>query len=640
MPSLPSRLPAKRALFFALLVFAGIELATWVLFYFNVTAAKDSLGALKSELDLSTLGDSETEILAIRQTLSNSERKLNFAEKHVKRDPLLNIARLVPVVKTQANALNKLVIAGNESRDVAWHASDVLLAYSRQGNNPDRNAIQEGIEFIETQSAPMEKVRAGLNRIKELRADVDGHLVGPLQTATADLDFAVERLEELVTGYERAEALLPAVLGFDGSRRYLVLAQNDTEVFPSGGLISNYGIAVFNEGRIEDMQFEYFVNLYDRWQRISGNEYIEPPPALKGHLLRHVSFALGEAGWWPDFPTTAKLSTDFVYKGGAQPVDGTIALDLQFVEALLEMFGPVTIKEYGISVSAETLSEVTLEQTRDESTVPGAPGKGFLSFLAKDLIERLFATSNEEWVELLKLLDRMARERHLQLHFFDPGLQAIAEGYGFDGRLLMTEGDFIHLADASVQSTKLNLIMENKMSVKVVLDDKGTANHMLAWTVHNPFLTWQAGRDPRLVRALMLQGVYGSYLRLYTPRQSVLTKINLDGQDVGAGEIAQEFGRSVWGRFFTVAPDRTVELEFQYRVPGVVEVHEDGLHVYRLYIQKQPGTRGSPLKVDIDLPNNIEVLSLTVDGKEREFGPVETDLRVDREIVVTYQLYE
>jgi hypothetical protein len=300
----------------------------------------------------------------------------------------------------------------------------------------------------------------------------------------------------------------------------------------------------------------------------------------------------------------------------------------------------VTVKEYGISVSAETLSEVTLEQTRNESTVPGAPGKGFLSFLAKDLIERLFATSNEEWVELVKLLDRMARERHLQLHFVDPGLQAIAEDYGFDGRLLMTEGDFIHLADASVQSTKLNLILESKMSVKVALDDQGTASHTLAWTVHNPFPKWQAGRDPRLVRALMLQGVYGSYLRLYAPKQAVLTKINLDGQDVGAGEIAQEYGRSVWGRFFTVQPDKTVEIDFQYRVPGAVEVHEDGLHIYRLYIQKQPGTRGPPLTVDIDLPDNIEVLSMTLDGSERDFGPVETDLRVDREIVVRYQLYE
>jgi hypothetical protein len=630
----------RRGLLLALLVFVGVEVAMWAFFYLNVSAAKDSLSALKSELDLSTLGDSETEIIDIRRSLQSSENKLDFAEKHVKRDPLLFLARIVPGVKTQANALHKLVIAGNESRDVAWNASDVLLAYSRQGNDPDRNAIQEGIEFIEAQSATMAEVRTGLDRIKDLRADVDGKLYGPLQTAAGDLDFAIERLDGLVTGYERAEALLPAVLGFDGSRRYLVLPQNDTELFPSGGLISNYGIAVFNEGRIEDMQFEYFVNLYDRWQRLSGGEYIEPPAPLKGHLLRHVSWALGEAGWWPDFPTTAELSTEFVYKGGAEPVDGTIALDLQFVEALLQMLGPITVKEYGITVTAETLSELTLEQTRDERTVPGAPGKSFLSFLAKDLIERLFATSNQEWVELVKLLDRMARERHLQLHFVDPALQSIVEDYGFDGRLLMTEGDFIHLTDTSLQSTKLNLILDNKMAVNVALDAQGTARHELKWNVHNPFPKWQQGRDPRLVRALMLQGVYGSYLRLYAPKQAVLTRLNIDGADVGAGEIGTEYERAVWGRFFTVLPDKSAEIGFQYRVPNVVEVHEDDLRVYRLYIQKQPGTRAFPLTVNIALPANVEVVSMTIDGKERNFGPVETDLREDREIVVTYHLYD
>jgi hypothetical protein len=623
-----------------ILGFALAELATWVFFYFNVTAAKDSLSALKTELDLSTLGDSEGEIIGIRETLNDSEGKLDFAEAHVKRDPLLNVARLVPGVKTQANALRNLVIAGNESRDVAWDASGVLLAYSRQGNDPERNAIQEGIEFIEAQKTPMADVRSGLDRMKGQRADVHGKLVGPLQGAADDLDFAIERLDGLVTGYERAEALLPTVLGFDGSRRYLVLPQNDTELFPSGGLISNYGIAVFNEGRIEDMQFEYFVNLYDRWQRLSGGEYIEPPAALKGHLLRAVSWALGEAGWWPDFPTTAELATDFVYKGGAEPVDGTIALDLQFVEALLDMLGPITVKEYGITVDAKSLSEVTLEQTRDERTVPGAPGKSFLSFLAKDLIERLFNTSNEEWVELVKLLDRMARERHLQLNFIDPELQAIAADYGFDGSLRMTEGDFIHLTDASLQSTKLNLILENRMTVNVALDITGTARHDLRWRVYNPFPKWQSEHDARLVRALMLQGVYGSYLRLYAPIQSVLTKLSLDGADVGAGEIGQEYDRAVWGRFFTVQPDKTVETGFQYRVPRVVEEDDDGLHVYRLYIQKQPGTRAFPLTVNIDLPDNVEVISMTVNGKEQGFGPIETDLRIDREIVVTYQLYD
>jgi len=138
----------------------------------------------------------------------------------------------------------------------------------------------------------------------------------------------------------------------------------------------------------------------------------------------------------------------------------------------------------------------------------------------------------------------------------------------------------------------------------------------------------------------MLQGVYGSYLRLYAPKQGTITRLNLDGVDVGAGEIGTEYERAVWGRFFTVLPDKSAEIGFQYRVPHVVEVHENDLRVYRLYIQKQPGTRAFPLTLNIALPANVEVVSMTLDGDERNYGPIETDLREDREIVVTYHLYD
>ena len=49
----------------------------WVMFYVNVTSAKDSLAALKTELDLSTLGDSETEIIEIR-TLAGHAMETGF----------------------------------------------------------------------------------------------------------------------------------------------------------------------------------------------------------------------------------------------------------------------------------------------------------------------------------------------------------------------------------------------------------------------------------------------------------------------------------------------------------------------------------------------------------------------------------
>src|SRR5690606_5195586 len=99
----------------------------------------------------------------------------------------------------------------------------------------------------------------------------------------------------------------------------------------SGGLISSYGILTVNAGRLEKVELEYFGTLFERWQS-QTNEYIEPPAPLKNYLKKNFSWALGEAGWYPDFATTAALATDFVQRGGAPETDGTIAIDMFFMK--------------------------------------------------------------------------------------------------------------------------------------------------------------------------------------------------------------------------------------------------------------------------------------------------------------------
>ncbi len=83
-------------------------------------------------------------------------------------------------------------------------------------------------------------------------------------------------------------------------------------------------------------------------------------------------------------------------------------------------------------------------------------------------------------------------------------------------------------------------------------------------------------------------------------------------------------------------------MSFLYTVPAVVQ-HDGRTATYRLYLQKQPGTRAIPWKVRIVLPPGARVLSLQVDDKSAEVEggdqvEVITDLRRDREIMVRFQI--
>jgi hypothetical protein len=426
------------------------------------------------------------------------------------------------------------------------------------------------------------------------------------------------------------------LLGYNGERHYLLLPQNNTELFPSGGLISSYGILTIEGGRLDGIDLEYFGTLYDRWQAETG-DYVEPPAPLKNYMLHSYSWALGEAGWYPDFATTAALATDFVGRGGAPATDGTIAIDMFFMRELLAFMGPIAVPEYGVTVDAGNFDEVSLQYTRNEYYVPGEPKKAFLSYLAREVMARVLSAPKDRWVDLLGLLDRMGRERHLQLAFNDTALNALSDEYGFAGGLESAAADYVLIADTSVDSTKLNLILETSAELSVNLNADGSAQSSLVYTIANPFPEWQAGRDPDLVRALMLNGVYGSYLRIYVPEQAKLRNVMLNGRGAGAEQIDREFGRAVFGRYFRVKPGDEQAVSFEYESRNVV-VRDGDAYVYTLELRKQAGTDAVPVELSIALPEGAELLGVTLDGEAMTGTAFTTDLGVDRWVEIRFRL--
>ena len=621
-----------------LLLLTAFEIYRVYTFAADLTGGQSGLEALESGLDLAGLSGPEADIENDRDLLVEAHRRLDSARGFVEGDPLVSLATHLPLVGKQAQGLQTLVIAGEEAAEIGLLSIDVALAFSRYEPDAEATSLEAALDFIESQEEQMAAVRESLDSLLAHRAKISSGLIGPMASATNDFDRALGKLTGLVEGYERASTLLPEILGFEAPQQYLLLLQNDTELFPSGGLISSYGIVTFDGGRLTQFDIEYFGTLYERWQRESGGEYVEPPAPLKQYLKRDISWALGEAGWYPDFPTTAGLAQDFVTKGGAPSTTGTLAIDIQFMSALLDLLGSVHVPEYDVTVTPENVAQITLENTRNDDYVPGQPKKVFLSYFAREVLEGLFAIPKEKWPEMLQVLDKMGQERHLQINFTDQRLQEMVEAYGFDGALLQGEGDFLLIADTSVQSTKLNLILEPQARLDVNLATDGSARSIVTYVISNPFLEWKQGRDSLLVEQLMLQGVYGSYLRLYVPAGAQIRDVSLDGSSAGLEQIDSEFGRTVFGRFFTVRPDQTVEAQFTYEIPGVLSVEDDGTYLYALYLQKQAGTDALPVSLRVELPPGAELAGASVDDEAVSSLAFDTDLRVDRQIEVRFRL--
>ena len=605
-------------------------------FYQDLSEGRDILRELEDRVDLQELNISEEEAIATLADFKAAERRFESARSHLAQDPLLNVAKIVPFVGRQVSGLQVLVDLGKDSSEVGHSATSVLLEFSTFEASEEETAIQAGLAFLESQASTMADVDLGLKALLARRAELPGGLIGPLNSAAESFDQATAKLAQLVDGYNRAYTTLPGLLGRDERQVFLVLPQNDAELLPSGGLISSYAIATFSEARLESIELEYFGTLFDRWQEGSGGEYIEPPTPLKNYLKKDFSWGLGEAGWYPDFPTTARLARMFVAKGGAPSTDGVIALDQQFVQGLLELLGPVEVKEYGVVITPENLVETTLELTRDDQYEAGTPKKAFLSHLSEALLDEVFAVPKDRWVALLTLFDDMAKQRHLQIHFEDPVLQALMVEYGFDGSIVQTDGDYVMLADSSVNSTKLNIVLETQVFLDIQLNPDGSATTTLMYEIHNPFDEWRLGRDPELVRKLMLEGVYGSYSRIYTPLGSRLLNVSLNGQPVGAEQIDEELGKQTFGRFFPTLPGQTQSLAVTYRTPAVFRTGESDFN-YRLHIQKEAGMAAVPLTLNISLPDGGQLVAAWLDGEPvASLNSLQTDLATDRVLEISF----
>jgi hypothetical protein len=180
------------------------------------------------------------------------------------------------------------------------------------------------------------------------------------------------------------------------------------------------------------------------------------------------------------------------------------------------------------------------------------------------------------------------------------------------------------VVDASVNSTKLNIAMEQSLHLDVTLDELGNAHHRIVLGYVNDLPRWQEGRDPELVRRLMLGGTYGGYVRLLTPSASRLVSATERGRSIGVDEISEEGDKTVFGRFFALPSGQEKSLEIEYTSPTIVETGP-GRWLYRLLIQKQPGQQTIPAAVRVVPPDGMKITSVTANG---DSCPVDEEMTV------------
>jgi hypothetical protein len=619
----------------------GCLLVSWHYWtiYHSLTTAKASLLGVETSLNSSGLDLTASDLATARANVASADTNLRRARFHLRWDPVVMVLGHAPVLGKQIHATNDLldmaqlvVQIGGEG--IAAGDKAIAVRERPRDGQPLTRSLVELLDQTDAQLASVEALTALL--VERRIALGDRALLPPLDSLRTSIDQKLPSVADGVEQAHRVRALLPAMLGFGGERRYLVLALNNGELLPGGGLVTAAAVMPMLDGSHGEMRFSDSVGWKARWDA-QGGTYIEPPGPLRRHLLQTYTWNLLVSNWSPDFPTWAQQALEFYEMvNGPQDVEGVIAVDLVVLQRLLAVTGPKTIQIEGLGPVTFDATNAVLEMERltRQSFEPTSDRKSVIGQLADAVLSDLLALPSEKWGEAIRTVRRLGDEKHIQLLMRSPEEQTLVRGTGWDGHLQTGDfGDYLQFNEASVNSTKLNLIVRPEGTLSIDVSERGVAEHVLRLTYLNPFPDWAKGKDPTLVQQLMLGGVYGGYLRVFAPNGTRGFSAEIDGHAAIIEDTGTELGRVWYGIFLPVLPGATAEVSMRWDVPLATSLPSAA--EYFMYLEKQPGTDGLCLGLSISRGGK-PAQSVSVRGGNQDSAG-RTCLSTDAEVTANFR---
>lgn len=381
---------------------------------------------------------------------------------------------------------------------------------------------------------------------------------------------------------------LPQLVGLNQDRVYLVLLQNPTEIRPSGGFMGSYAKIKFSHGVVKNIQVQ---DIYVPDGQIQG--HVQPPEPIQT-AFGQGWWRLRDSNWHPDFPTAAQQIDWFFQKGGESQHDGVVAINLNVVKDLVDIYGPLTLPDYDYKVDASNLTY--LAQT--EAEVDFFPGstqkKDFLSALTKQLIFKIKSPKPKQVYQSLKLLAKSLEENQVLIWVRNDAVARLIDQMDYNGeveRKLATTNhqlaDYLYIVDANLGANKANCCTHRQASQKLEF-----GNGQLKTQLQIKYKNTSHVKNPQ--PPFFWGGPYKNYLRILVPEQAQIDSVAinqalLSPQEIKASTDKDKMLKTI-GFWVEVPPLSISSVEVNYSQPLPI----DSDFSYSLQIQKQPGITTYP----------------------------------------------
>jgi len=399
--------------------------------------------------------------------------------------------------------------------------------------------------------------------------------------------------------YSRISALL---LGAEAPKRYLILFQNSSELRPTGGFIGSYALVEVDRGKLTSLLVE---GIYNADGKLTVN--VVPPEPFQ-HIA--TAWSTHDANWFLDFPTTARKVSWFYEQTGGGKIDGVVTLNVEVIEQLLGLTGPIQIGQYDLTLDAENFRDEIQNEVEAAYDRKLNRPKQILTDFAPIFLETLLGTAKESKREVISIFIKALDEKLIMFYFDDEDVQGFFENQGWTGSIQNFQpSDYLAVVHSNIGGHKTSKYMQDEIDHRAEIQDDGSIiGHLTITRTHTGGNTkyWWYNRDnidyvkvyvPNGAEIISYSGAQRrdvrnpvDYASLPFTEDPDIAAIEGTLRTIGPIDVFTESGATVFGTWLVTKAGRSSELAIRYKLPFGVEF-VNGVAKYNLYLQKQPGTR-------------------------------------------------
>jgi hypothetical protein len=568
------------------------------------------------------------------------------------------------IIRGEFSSTRTPAILAVNSFDIAQLSLQVLTEETKlAGLNGSLRLLSKNINLGKDISSALTSAIDASGKMKAILTGVSKNPAADFSTASLEIKSALytynsikqakiiptsltKQLDNLAQVASSTIDFWPDALGFQGTRNYLILFQNNMELRPGGGFIGSYALLSLNKGKIANFKI---YDVYDADGQLKG--HVEPPYPIRRYLPS-IHWYLRDSNFNVDFSKGAVASAVFLNTEMQQTVDGVIGVDLSFVKNLLAVTGSVNVSDYNQTVNADNFYQVTQAHSQDNFFPGSTQKKDFLTSFYNVLQNKIAGQKDLSYLNFAQALIQSMNQKHVLFAFNSSSEQAAFAVNGWSSALVQDTSpsnsivdDFVGINEANLGGNKVNYYIARSMSQAVNIKSDNTIGETLTVAFKNS-----------APQSLAAKGVYKNYLRFILPLNATISSIQIDNQEQKiipsitdptvyekkgfvppAGLEVQredESGKTTYGFLVTIEPQALKTIKVAYKLAQKTDVSQPQLS-YQLKIFKQPGIDFMPYDLSLNFPANLKVISSDPDVKPSgQTAILSTQIVQDREVSI------